>query len=73
MDHAFGDPATAVGDDGGAAGLGFNGRDSEIFLGGEDERAGELILRQAVGSSVADDADVGAGCGFFPSQGLRRR
>lgn len=51
--------AFAVGDDGGAAGLGFDWGDAEIFFGGEDEGLGVLhLVLQDFEGLVAHHGDV---------------
>lgn len=57
--------ASAVGDDGCAAGLGFDWGDAEVFFGGEDEGFGvlHLILEDFEGL-VAHHRDVGFGDGL---------
>lgn len=57
--------ASAVGDDGCAAGLGFDWGDAEIFFGGEDEGFGvlHLVLEDFEGL-VAHHRDVGLGDGL---------
>ena len=57
--------AFAVGDDGGATGLGFNWGDAEVFFGGKDECFGvlHLILEDFEGL-VAHHRDVGLGYCF---------
>lgn len=55
----------AVGDDGGAAGLGFNWGDAEVFFGGKDEGLGvlHLVLEDFEGL-VAHHRDIGLSNGL---------
>lgn len=54
--------AFAVGDDGGATGLGFNWGDAEVFFGGKDECFGVLhLILEDFERLVAHHRDVGLG------------
>src|SRR5205823_3287396 len=64
LDDGFGYPAAAEGDDGGAAGLGLDRDDPEVFLGGEYERLRPLhVVAHDFARLVAQEGDVRAGFG----------